>query len=633
MFELEHIVQLAQPKLIVTSRDVLPHVQQAAVNKGYSLDSIFLLDNKTFPIPSGTFFPPSPPLSDDEMHLDLDVREPQSLIKLLQHGEDDWIRFSDAATAKSTPAALFSTSGTSGLPKSAISSHFAMVSQHLSIEPNPPYQIVRLMCLPFFHVFAALFVHVLPLRLGQQLYVMPRFELETYAHAIHQYAVTDTLMAPPMVNALNKSGLPVSQLFQSIRYIGVGGAPIKSAMMQQLESQLHPDATLSQVWGMTEVGAAMLLQYPERNGCDGSVGRPLPGYEMRLLDSMGQVIVDDHQPGELQVRYIGMMTGYKNQAPVPPGTWYSTGDLMSRAEGRYFVVGRSKELIKVNGFQVAPAEIEAVLLAHPHIADAAVIGALREDNVSEVPRAYIVRKADVDGRCGTLTAQEVYDFARGRLASYKALEGGVVFVDEIPKTATGKIQRFKLARMDQYRRSVTELLIRNCLPVPQPSVSGGEAAAQKQLEEIRRLKESAAKLAAEGNSSPSGTLAYQLGSSSRAGGRPFPSPLQPRRRSQRIAHSRHNSSSSLGSSATTATTLTALSMMSGSRVSKPRSSTTAKSRSSPRAPQPQQQQQQGLKAQKRQGRSGMSLTAKIKALQVGRLTLPGVTAELLCSFQ
>lgn len=354
---------------------------------------------------------------------------------------------------------MYSTSGTSGLPKAAVLSHYALVCQHLSIEPAPAYEVRRLMTLPFFHIFAALFVHVLPVRSGQPLYVLPKFKLQQYVESICKFGITDTLMAPPMVHALNNSTLPLSEMLRTVRYIGVGGAPIDARAMQQLQDKLHPAATLSQVWGMTEIGAAMLHQYPHK-GHLGSIGRPLPGYEMRLVDAFGGLITADHEPGDLQVRYAGMMTGYKNQAPIPQGSWYSTGDIMSRIDGRYYVVGRSKELIKVNGFQVAPAELEALLLTHPCIIDAAVIGCLRADGITEVPRAFVIRISD-EGRCSRLTADEVYTFTAERLASYKRLEGGIVFVDEIPRTASGKIQRFKLAQMDQFRNSITDLLVQN----------------------------------------------------------------------------------------------------------------------------------------------------------------------------
>ena len=386
--------------------------------------------------------------------------EERSLCDLLEHGESDWIRFQDEDFAKNAPAAIYSTSGTSGLPKAAILSHYSLVCHHLSAAPNPPYQIRRLLTLPFFHIFAAIFTHILPVRHGQSLYILPRFHLDQYVDCIEQFEITDTLMAPPMVHALNRSSRSIRSLLQTIRYIGVGGAPIDAAAMQELQDTLHPAATLSQVWGATEIGAATLHHYPEQGNL-GSIGRPLPGFEMRLLNTLGEIIQEDYVSGELQVRYPGTMTGYKDQIPFEPGSWYSTGDIMSRIDGRYVVVGRSKELIKVNGFQVAPAELEATLLTHECIVDCAVIGTPRADNVTEVPRAFVIRKGEPGGRCSSLTTDEVYHYAAARLASYKRLEGGVIFVDSIPRTASGKIQRFKLAQMDQFRKSMTDLLVKN----------------------------------------------------------------------------------------------------------------------------------------------------------------------------
>ena len=281
--------------------------------------------------------------------LDTEIAKPRKLVDLLSHGEADWIRFSNEAVAKSTPAAMFSTSGTSGLPKAAVLSHFALVSQHLSITPESHYKVSRLICLPFCYILAAAYLHIFAVRLGQPVFVMRRYQAQRFVDLIARFGITDTYMAPPMVNDLNKSFLPLADRLQSLRFILVGGAPIGVDMMQALEAQLHPSATLSQIWGTTETGPVTLHQFPAQDGCDGSIGRPLPGYEMRLLDNFGNMILEDNQPGEAQVRYAGMMIGYKNQPPHPMGEWYSTGDTMTRVNGKYFVVGRIKELIKVNG--------------------------------------------------------------------------------------------------------------------------------------------------------------------------------------------------------------------------------------------------------------------------------------------
>lgn len=348
VFELNHILELAQPKFVVTSNDVLPNLLQTSQGSTYSPDQIFVLDAKSFPLSLTHDLPPSPPHSQDGSLPDSEPKQHSDFSDLASCGESDWIRFCDEETAKATPAAMFSTSGTSGLPKAAISSHYALVCQHLSMEATPLYDVSRLISLPFFHVFAALFAHVWPVRNAQPLYILPRFQQEQFLDAVHRFKITDTVMAPPIVHALNKSSAPLSELLDTIRWIGIGGAPIAATAMQEFEAHLHPTATLTQVWGMTEIGVATLVSYPERQ-CWGSIGRPLPGFELRIMDSFGGTVLTDHEPGSLQVRYRGMMTGYKDREPHPEGAWYDTGDIMTRVEGKYFVVGRSKELIKVNG--------------------------------------------------------------------------------------------------------------------------------------------------------------------------------------------------------------------------------------------------------------------------------------------
>ena len=346
--ELWHFFQLGDPKYVVTAPDLLHKIVEASEQLSFARQRIFIVDPKSFPLSAAEAYPSPVATQKSDTTECVDLKGCMDFLQLLDHGQADWDRFDDEGVAKSTPAAIFCTSGTGGLPKAAVSSHFAVVTQHLSVEPDPPYEIRRLVSLPFFHIFAAIFVHILPIRMGQTLFILPRFQLEKFVSAVRDFKITDTLLAPPIVHLFNKSSLPVKKMFETIRYIGVGGAPIDAKAMQLFRSQLHPEATLSQVWGMTEIGAAMLLQYPEQDD-GGSIGRPLPGYEMRLVSSSLKTISEDRVPGELQVRYAGMMTGYKNHRPLREGDWFSTGDIMSRLAGKYYVVSRSKEMIKVNG--------------------------------------------------------------------------------------------------------------------------------------------------------------------------------------------------------------------------------------------------------------------------------------------
>ena len=348
--ELDHVLTLAEPKFIVTSPDAFTTVREAATAQGYSTRQIFLVDLDADPSSLRSARLPTPPSDDHLLSLDLDLGMPVNLCDLLNYGEADWIRFDDEKTAKSTPAVMYSTSGTGGLPKAAVLSHYALVAQHLSIAPRDhQYKTSRLICLPAFHILAALYLHIFPVRRGEPVVIMRRFQTERFVDHIKGFGVTDTYMAPPMVNALLNSTEPLGKLLRTLRLLLVGGAPTGPDKLQQLKSYLHPSATLSQIWGTTETGAVTLHQFPAQDGCDGSIGLPLPGYEMRLLNDAGHVILEDNQSGEAQVRTAGMMIGYKNQAPQPIDEWYSTGDVMTRATGKYFVVGRLKELIKVNG--------------------------------------------------------------------------------------------------------------------------------------------------------------------------------------------------------------------------------------------------------------------------------------------
>lgn len=152
--ELDHVLTLAEPKFIVTSPDAFTTVHEAAVAQGYSSRQIFLVDLDADPSSLSSALLPTPPSDDHILGLDVDLGMPVNLCDLLKYGEADWIRFNDEETAKSTPAAMYSTSGTGGLPKAAVLSHFALVAQHLSIAPRDPQsKTSRLICLPSFHIW------------------------------------------------------------------------------------------------------------------------------------------------------------------------------------------------------------------------------------------------------------------------------------------------------------------------------------------------------------------------------------------------------------------------------------------------------------------------------------------------
>ncbi|KAK3335245.1 hypothetical protein B0T19DRAFT_436128 [Cercophora scortea] len=458
-FELNHIVDLSRPRFIITSDSTtsLALVQQVCTKQGIPLSRIFTLPSNTGHHPLQLQHQDNNPTAPNPNTASPDSDDSpigRPLASLLRHGETQWMTLSSASEMRTTTACYYSTSGTTGLPKLAALSHHALVAQQtvLPTHNTPTTETIRLAALPLFHVFGAAWALFVTVRHGQPVYVVPRFSLTPFLEYVARYRISETYVAPPVVHALNRLDDAVTQTkLSSLRYIGVGGAPIDAVALGKLRSKLHADATVSQVWGMTEFGVATVFRAGE-NDETGSIGRLLDTYEMRLVGVDGRDVVGEGKVGELWIRTPGAMSGYLRHemsgSEVAEGGWVRTGDTVHVKGGKLYVTGRAKELIKVRGWHVAPAEIEAVLLQHPDVADCAVVGTTSADGQAEVPRAYVVRQARPGvEKAAPISAQDVFDFARQQLASYKKLDGGVVFVDRIPRTTSGKTQRFKLAQM------------------------------------------------------------------------------------------------------------------------------------------------------------------------------------------
>ncbi|KAK3693385.1 hypothetical protein B0T22DRAFT_420653 [Podospora appendiculata] len=465
-FELNHIVDLSRPRFLITSDSTasLALVQQVCTKQGIPLSRIFTLPSSAGHHPlelEVAAHQDSTRAGPNTANPDPPIGRP--LASLLRHGETTWMTLSSASEMRATTACYYSTSGTTGLPKLAALSHHALVAQQTVLPTHnmptrtPAAETIRLAALPLFHVFGAAWALLATVRHGQPVYVVPRFSLLPFLAHVARYKISETYVAPPVVHALNRlDDAATKTQLSSLRYIGVGGAPIDAVALRRLRSQLHADATVSQVWGMTEFGVATVFRAGE-NDDTGSIGRLLDTYEMRLVGEDGrEVVVGEGRVGELWIRTPGAMSGYlrhemsSSNEGVAEAGWVRTGDTVHVEAGKLYVTGRAKELIKVRGWHVAPAEIEAVLLQHPDVADCAVVGTASADG-GEVPRAYVVRQTTRPGAekatKSPISAQDVFDFARRQLASYKKLDGGVVFVDRIPRTTSGKTQRFKLAQM------------------------------------------------------------------------------------------------------------------------------------------------------------------------------------------
>jgi 4-coumarate--CoA ligase len=283
-------------------------------------------------------------------------------------------------------------------------------------------------------------------------YVMRRFELESWMRNIERFQITEANMVPPMVIQVINSVLTKKYSLTSIRNSWVGAAPLAAEPQARYKALLRFDTPFNQVWGMSETSCiATMVHYPEHDPT-GSVGRFLPNHDAKLVDDEGNDITDYDVAGELCVRGPLIVKGYFNNSEANRLAWdddgyFHTGDVAvrKRENGLWYIVDRKKELIKVRGFQVAPAELEGVLLSHDEISDAAVIGISAggaDEQGTELPRAYIVLKQGSD-----LKEADVQAYVKQRLAGYKQLVGGVKFVDGIPKNASGKILKKDLKVM------------------------------------------------------------------------------------------------------------------------------------------------------------------------------------------
>lgn len=208
---------------------------------------------------------------------------------------------------------------------------------------------------------------------------------------------------------------------------------------------------IGQTWGLSETTGAVTAPLKDSPDNTGSIGYILPSVEIRVVDDDYRD-VQEGQEGELIIRSVLVTKGYYDNPEATKasfhGEWFCTGDIGVVRNGKFYVVDRKKELLKYKGLQVAPAELENILFTHPQIREAAVVGVpAPEDPTTDLPRAYVVA---VDR--AKVSEEEVMEFVKARVAPYKQLRGGVVFVDEIPKNAIGKFLRRELR--DRAKREV-----------------------------------------------------------------------------------------------------------------------------------------------------------------------------------
>lgn len=360
-------------------------------------------------------------------------------------------------------------SGTTGAAKGVKLSHRNLLSSLLQVHPLDgatdyiPFQTICAGVVPQFHIFGIATVMLRPLLNGCTVVAIPQYSLPTYLSYIQKYKCTFLHVVPPQLLSLAKDPIVTAAHLASVQLLFVAAAPFSPQTVVELQERIGRPVLVKQAWGQTELSpvgtqaptGTLSLAGKTWIAPAGSCGMVMPNSQIRLVDPDSLEDVELGKEGEIWIKGPQVMLGYLNRPDADKetfvGDWMRTGDIaMFDSEGWLYITDRLKELIKVNAFQVAPSELEALLLTHPAILDCAVIG-LPHPRSGQVPKAYVVPKAGQ-----TLRGEEVAKWIEGQVAAYKRLRGGVDVVEAVPKSPSGKILRRVLVDMEKERAAKQE---------------------------------------------------------------------------------------------------------------------------------------------------------------------------------
>jgi acyl-CoA synthetase (AMP-forming)/AMP-acid ligase II len=345
-------------------------------------------------------------------------------------------------------------SGTTGLPKGVMLTHRNIVANMAQIDGITNNAIVTrddtvIAFLPFFHIYGMVVIMNYTLAKGATIITMPRFEMEPFLRLIEQYRVTRVNLVPPVLLGLAKHPLVDQFDLSSLKTMTCGAAPLGEELARTAGRRLG--CIISQGYGLTETSpvthSCPMAQAPHKPG---SVGPCIASTEALISDVDTGKSLGPNQQGEIWIRGPQVMQGYLNNpqataACIDDNGWFHTGDIgYADDEGFFYIIDRVKELIKYKGFQVAPAELEALLVTHPAIADAAVIPSPDEE-AGEIPKAFLVLKDQLE-------TDEIMNWVAARVAPHKRIRA-LEFIDAIPKSLSGKILRRTLIERERAAKS------------------------------------------------------------------------------------------------------------------------------------------------------------------------------------
>jgi len=372
----------------------------------------------------------------------------------------DFLNLSSDANPEQVPidldkdvAVLPFSSGTTGVPKGVMLSQKNLVTNNISIAGNDPEYMVRasgtsqdvtIGVLPMYHIYGLNVTLAGGLYMGCKHIVLPSFKPDQFVSLMEKHKPTFLHLVPPLASFLANSPLVTKEHLTSLRQVNVGAAPSGPQLIEQFYKKAPKYVMYKEGWGSTEVAGGCSGINRAYGGIKrGSVNQLLPNFRIQIRDTSTDKTLGVGERGEIVLRGPGCMLGYSNNEAANKETfdeegWMRTGDIgYYDDDGFIFIVDRMKELIKVKGLQVAPAELEDVLRGLEGVADVAVIG-IPDERSGQVPRAYIVKEE-------SLTEKQVVSYMAEQVSAHKQLAGGIEFVKAIPKSAAGKILRKELS--------------------------------------------------------------------------------------------------------------------------------------------------------------------------------------------
>jgi long-chain acyl-CoA synthetase len=340
-------------------------------------------------------------------------------------------------------AVILYTSGTTGRPKGAELTHTNLLSNALTcsteVLPIGP-DTVALLALPLFHAFGQTVLHNAVLAVGGSVVLQPRWDPGAAAALVARHRVTLFGGVPAMYQTLLARPRQRDAQLASLQVCVAGGAPLPPALADEFERRTG--IPILEGYGLSETSPVVAFRVPDGPGGPGSVGAPLPGVDVQLVDDAGAVVDEPQVPGEIWVRGPNVMKGYRGDAEATAAVlvdgWFRTGDVGSRdADGAYRIVGRTKEMIIRSGYKVYPREVEDALAAHPAVLEAAVVGVPDERRGEEVV-AFVVLAPGARA-----TVSELVGHCKERLAAYK-YPRRVEVRESFPHGPTGKVLKREL---------------------------------------------------------------------------------------------------------------------------------------------------------------------------------------------